>query len=399
MAKKKKQPPGKGARKVRVDFRANRAEPARDHSWTQQYREHGFEETDTDAAEHVTGKGALSRKRTVTEDPDEAKMDALGWQRGRVVAMRGLIAEVDTGAEVYACTIRRVLRTRRIEERHPVATGDLVRFAPDPADERNPNVVPFDYNIRVSPGDFDVDALPTGVVEWVASRGACLTRKSGRRTHTVVANVDQAVVVSSVAEPYCKPHLIDRYLVSAHAGGIAPLVCINKTDLDEDGAILEVVERYAGLGYRVLRTSAVTGRGVDELAEALCGRSSVIVGQSGVGKSSLLNVVQPELGLRVARVSEQTEKGRHTTSTAQLHRLLVGGYVVDTPGVKSFELAEVPLNELEMYFIDIAAHVADCKYPNCTHIHEDNCAVKRAVDDARIHPARYESYVKMFMGE
>ena len=125
----------------------------------------------------------------------------------------------------------------------------------------------------------------------------------------------------------------------------------------------------------------------------------MIVGQSGVGKSSLLNVVQPELGLRVARVSEQTEKGRHTTSTAQLHRLLVGGYVVDTPGVKSFELAEVPLNELEMYFIDIAAHVADCKYPNCTHIHEDNCAVKQAVDDGRIHPARYESYVKMFMGE
>jgi ribosome biogenesis GTPase len=313
--------------------------------------------------------------------------------------MRGLIAEVDTGAEVYACTIRRVLRTRRIEERHPVATGDLVRFDPDPVDERNPNVVPFDYNIQVSPDDFDVDALPTGVVEWVAPRGACLTRKSGRRTHTVVANVDQAIIVSSVAEPYCKPHLIDRYLVSAHAGGITPLVCVNKMDLDEDGAITEVAERYVGLGYRVLRTSAVTRKGVDELAEALRKRSSVIVGQSGVGKSSLLNAVQPELGLRVARVSEQTEKGRHTTSTAQLHRLLVGGYVVDTPGVKSFELAEVPLNELEMHFIDVAAHVADCKYPNCTHIHEDHCAVKQAVDDGRIHPARYESYVKMFIGE
>ncbi len=406
MAEKKKKPGGaKGGKKVRVEFRANRSRPARDRSFTRQFQAHGFAESDTDAGENVRGKGAQSRKRTVREIAAPEEAAALGWVQGRVVAMRGIAAEVDADGQVYLCAIRRVLRTRRIEERGAVTTGDIVCFLPDAKAAHRPRA--REDADDVAGGEKAVEQMrreaarehrPTGVIEWVAPRAGCLMRKYGRKKQTLVANVDQALIVSSAAEPYCKPHLIDRYLVSSHDGGITPVICFNKIDLD-DGGIGEIEERYARIGYRTIRTSAASGEGIAELRELLRGRASVIVGQSGVGKSSLLNAVQPELGLRVARVSEQTEKGRHTTTTAQLLQLEGGGYVVDTPGVKSFELADVPRNELEANFPEIAARVPDCKFPNCTHMHEEPCAVKAAVEAGEIHPTRYESYVKMFMGE
>ena len=301
--------------------------------------------------------------------------------------MRGLIADVRIDNAIVHCTVRRILRTRLIRERHPVTVGDEVRVSLASG--------------KVAPSaERDDSASPSrGVVEWVAPRRGCLTRKYGNRTHTMVANVDQALIISSVAMPYCKPHLIDRYIVAAHAGEIEPFIVFNKMDLDENDTISGIRSRYDDLEYPTLITSAPTGDGIPELREILRDHTSVLVGQSGVGKSTLLNRVQPDLNLKTAEVSEETEKGTHTTTTAVLLSLETGGYVVDTPGVKTLELADVTPHELEMYFVDIERFVADCKFPDCSHTHESDCSVKKAVEDGNIHPERYESYVRLFGGE
>ncbi|MBU0718469.1 MAG: ribosome small subunit-dependent GTPase A, partial [Planctomycetes bacterium] len=174
------------------------------------------------------------------------------------------------------------------------------------------------------------------------------------------------------------------------------VICMNKIDLDKESQAEAVLPRYAQLGYITLLTSVVTGQGVAALRDVLKDKASVIVGQSGVGKSSLLNVVQPGLELKVGDIMEHIGKGRHTTSTASLIRLKVGGYVVDTPGIRTLDLSTVPRNEFEMFFTEFIRHVEGCKFSDCTHTHEDACTVKRAVDTGQIHPDRYESYVRLF---
>lgn len=364
--------PKKG-KKVRVAFRRNRARPPRPKDWTRQAQEAEAHEIDARTSENLAAKGDLSRQRTITvHDHDDVPADL---ERGTVIVMRGLYADVDDGRRILPCTISRVLRTRLIEERHPVTVGDHVGFRVE------------------SSGD---DHAEEGVIEFVSPRRGELRRLSGRRVQTIVANVDQAVIVTSAAKPYPKPHLIDRYIVASLAGGITPIICMNKLDIDEAGRAGDVLNRYVKLGIRILETSAVTGLGIDDLRGILADKSSVIVGQSGVGKSSLLNAVQPELELRIGDINEQLEKGRHTTTTASLIRMACGGYVVDTPGIRSFDLSTVPRNEYEAYFTEFADHIAHCKFPDCTHTHESDCAVKRAVEEGAIHPDRYGSYVRMF---
>ena len=229
----------------------------------------------------------------------------------------------------------------------------------------------------------------------VDPRRGVLRRRARKRVHTIVANVDQAIIVTSAREPTPKPNLIDRYIVAAHAGEITPVICMNKIDLD-DGEAAELLDRYQSLGYTTLRTSASRGDGIDALREALHGKSSVVAGQSGVGKSSLLNAIQPDLGLRTGDVMQQTQKGRHTTTTARLIRLDCGGYVIDTPGIRSFDLTVIPREEFEAHFIEFVDIVADCKFPDCTHTHEDDCALKAAVERGDVHPERYRSYLQMY---
>ncbi|MCP4592902.1 MAG: ribosome small subunit-dependent GTPase A [bacterium] len=373
MARKpgKKLPAKKGTR-VRVDLRHNRNKPAPQKDWTREAREQGIDDVDTESGETVSAKGDLSRKRTVVVRNDA---DDPARFNGTVVTMRGLFADVDDGERVWSCTVRRIVRSRRIAERHAVIVGDKVRFeivADEPGRETE------------------------GVIEEVMPRRSVLERVSGRRRHTIAANVDQVIITTSAAHPRPKTHLIDRYIVATLAGRMVPVVCMNKIDLDTDGRSAALLERYANLGYRTLQTSAVAGSGVDQLGDMLRGTSSVITGQSGVGKSSLLNTIQPGLQLPVGRISEETLHGRHTTTTARLIKLEIGAYVVDTPGIRSFDLAAVPLHEIEMYFDEFVELIPDCKFPDCTHVHEAKCAVKDGVERGLIHPDRYKSYVRLF---
>lgn len=369
--KKKSKSEGK---KVRVPFRRNRQKPARDKDWTQRARQGEGHEFDAPAHENVVAKGNLSRQRTIIVHDQESEHGA-SWRRGVVLSMRGLFAAVDDGERIVTCTVRRVLRTRLITERHPVAVGDRVQFSLEQS------------------GDA---ATQEGVIEAVEPRKGELRRLAGRRVQTIAANVDQAIIVTSAAQPMPKPHFVDRYLVAAHAGDITPVVCMNKMDLDEGDYAAAILEIYAGLGYRTLSASVVTGAGIEELRELLRGKESVIAGQSGVGKSSLLNAVDPELGLKIGAVMESTEKGRHTTTTAELIRLSFGGYVVDTPGIRSLDLSIVPRNEYEVYYIEFAPLVANCRFPDCTHTHEERCAIKDAVERGDIRVERYESYLHLF---
>src|SRR5262249_18162463 len=237
-----------------------------------------------------------------------------------------------------------------------------------------------------------------GMIERVEPRHGVLTRASRRREHVLVANVDQLVIVISLVEPDLKPHLIDRYLAAAQQGGLKPILCLNKADLADPVTLQPLVGAYAQLGVPTLLTSATTGRGIDRLRELLRDRATVFSGQSGVGKSSLLNAVQPGLGLAVKTVSEVTQKGRHTTTYASLIKLNFGGWVVDTPGVRQLALWDVIPEEVEGYFGEFRPFVTLCQFPDCTHTHETGCGVKAAVARRLITDRRYHSYLGMFNG-
>ena len=188
---------------------------------------------------------------------------------------------------------------------------------------------------------FCVSGRQEGVIERIERRHGVLSRAIRGRCHVIVANVDQVLIVGSAAQPVLKPHLIDRMLVTAEKDRIRPIICINKIDLVDPADLQPLVGVYGQMGYEVLLLSATTGFGIERLRRKVLGRQSVFAGQSGVGKSSLLNAIDPGLDLRIATVSEENEKGRHTTTVASLIPLSAGGYVLDTPGIRQFQLWDV----------------------------------------------------------
>jgi ribosome biogenesis GTPase len=272
----------------------------------------------------------------------------------------------------WSCATRRLLKTLATDQRHVVAAGDRVMFRPVGAE---------------------------GIIERIEPRRGILSRTSKGRQHVVVANVDQMLIVASAAEPELKPHLIDRFLVTAEKIRIRPVICVNKVDLVDLGSLQPVLGVYGQMGYEVLQLSAATGLNIQQLRARLRGRESAVAGQSGVGKSSLLNAVEPGLNLKTREVSRETEKGKHTTTTATLIPLECGGYVVDTPGIRQFQLWDVIPEEVAGYFRDIRPLVDLCQFPDCTHTHEEGCAVKDAVADGRLDGRRYESYCHLWGGE
>jgi ribosome biogenesis GTPase len=215
------------------------------------------------------------------------------------------------------------------------------------------------------------------------------------REQVLVANVDQVVFVLAVKNPQPSLRKLDRFLVVAEQHGIPAIICVNKIDLVPPGSAVAMFDLYARLGYAVIYTSAQRGEGVAALRALLAGKLTVFAGSSGVGKSSLLNAVQPDLGLRVRAVSAATGKGMHTTRFAELIPLDGGGYVADTPGIRGLAIYDVEPAEIDGYFREIAPLVADCRFNDCTHRQETGCAVRRAVEEGSISPARYDSYLRL----
>jgi ribosome biogenesis GTPase len=373
--------------KIRAEFRKNRAARPRHSGWTRDFEQHGFEEEDPIQNERISGKGDISRHRTVsgsiaerTDEPGfdvQLDVDEGLCRRGRVLSVHGLISRVRDGSgRIYQCATRRLLKTLSTDQRHVVAAGDRVVFRP-----------------------VEQTGLDEGIIERVEPRSGSLCRTSRGRQHILVTNVDQVLIVTSAAEPRLKPHLIDRLLATAEKARIRPVICINKIDLIDPASLMPLVGVYGQMGYEVLLLSAATGFGVDRFARVLAGRESVVTGQSGVGKSSLLNAVDKDLQLPIAEVSAETQKGRHTTTTARLLPLSVGGYVVDTPGIRQFELWDVIPEEVAGLYRDLRPYVSQCRFPDCTHTHEADCAVKDAVADGRVDERRYESYCHLAAGE
>ena len=235
----------------------------------------------------------------------------------------------------------------------------------------------------------------TATIEEVAERARVLSRQTPGRVEieqVLVANPDQVVIVFACADPDPNFRLLDRILVMAEREEIPAIVCANKIDLVKPRSAYAEFDEYKDLGYPVHYTSALTGRGVSKLKKALKDKISVFAGPSGAGKSSLLNAIQPGLGLRVRDVSEATRKGVHTTVVPELLPLEGGGWVADTPGIRAIALFDTDPEELDAYFPEIAPLVADCQFSDCTHIVEPGCAVIAAVEAGQIHPERYESY-------
>ena len=340
--------------------------PPRQKNLTERYMTGDFDEDRVEQQEQfkARNKTLQSDKMAKTaelraEEQSDADVDTLPI--GQVIQVYSLFSEVEFEGKTYLCVVRRTLT--RLAHTF-VVVGDLVRFR--------------DQTIRDAAGT-DVGtsasstAHPEGVIEQILPRRTLLTRSDsfkGVTAHPIIANAEQVLIVASIRQPYAKWGLIDRMLVAAQAGGLKPVVALNKIDLaapGEDGRppadLVEaeaVLEHYATLGVRVLRTSVAANRGIDELRDLLAGRVTVLAGHSGVGKSSLVRAVQPSLDLRVGEVSKYTDKGRHTTTSARRYPLEgpAGGAVVDTPGVKQFGLWGVTRENLEAFFPDVAAGTA-----------------------------------------
>jgi ribosome biogenesis GTPase / thiamine phosphate phosphatase len=294
---------------------------------------------------------------------------------GIVLRAQGGVYEVETGDGVIEARLRgRLKRDEKTGER--VVAGDRVAVSRQGDD---------------------------WTIESVEERHSVLVRKApgkAPRPKPIVANVDQVMIVFAAARP--EPHLrmLDRFLVLAESSELQPWIVVNKVDLVGEEAATDRFDLYRRIGYPVLLTSAKAALGTDDLRDRLCGSVSVLTGPSGVGKSSLLNAVQPGLGLRVAAISEAVLKGRHTTVTAQLIPLQCGGYVADTPGLRELGLWGIEPDELDYCFPEMREYLGDCRYgSSCTHTHEPGCAVKDAVAAGAIEEARYDSYRRLFAGD
>ena len=376
-------------KKVRVALKKNRQKRTRANDLTRAYESTDQQPRETALSERVRAKGDLSRHRTIVTDVDQdapgkpvdesfgaaaarRTVDTTTCLAGRVVRIHGLLSFVQTDdGRTFPCHVRGLLKSLAIEGRSVITVGDRVWFRPAGA----------------GGGE--------GLIEKVEARQGVITRGYRHRQHIIAANVDTVIIVSAFAEPGLKLSLIDRYLVAAEMGGVRPVIAFNKADLVDVSLFQWVLGLYSQLGYETIVTSAADGRGIDRLRILLAQGVTAVSGQSGVGKSSLLNVIEPGLNLKVREVSDWTQKGKHTTTTAELIRMQAGGYVVDTPGLRQFELWGVVAGELEGYFIEFRPYIPLCRFPDCSHTHETRCAVKHAVHSGQIHAGRYESYVKL----
>lgn len=367
--------------RIRIEFKkSHQGKTREDADLTRNY--HGeTDDIDTISKERVSGKGDATRHRTVVgESTSEGMKDSLGsvelsinevdTLQGLVLRVHGLDCIVQTlDQQIFRCAVRRILKNMATDQRHVVVAGDRVRFRREGTDQ--------------------------GLILRIEPRAGTLSRTSRKRRHVIVANVDQILIVTSAAQPTIKPNLIDRFLITAEQNQLDACIVINKVDLVDPASLQPLIGSYAQMGYRVMMVSASRGWGIDAVCGLLRNRQSVIVGQSGVGKSSILNFIEPGLNQRVQAVSTENQKGKHTTTTAEVFPLSMGGSIVDTPGIRQFQLYDIVPAEIAGLFRDLRPFASLCRFPDCTHQHESDCKVKDAIADHRLDVRRYESYCQI----
>lgn len=307
------------------------------------------------------------------------------YKRGRVLSISPEIITIAAEHQNYICTLKGALKKERTKQKNLIAVGDFVHF--------------------------EVKSIDSGAITHVEKRTSFLARAdnlSRRKQQLIAVNIDQVFIVMSVVAPKLKPLLIDRYILSALKGNMKPIILINKIDLLSDPPeniqavdiaaekmlLEEFREAYTPLNIPIVELSVTTGENLDKLKALMHNQTSVFSGQSGVGKSSLINATLGS-SLPIGEMVEKTRKGSHTTTTAELIPLQDEGFCVDTPGIKSFGVYDINPEEILLTFPDFVPFASECKFPNCTHIHEPNCAIKEALETKKIHPLRYASYTTL----
>lgn len=297
---------------------------------------------------------------------------------GKVIKSTGSWYEVktDTG-HVYSCRVVGKMRLEGLKLTNPIGVGDIVHF-------------------EVSDEEAD-----EGLIKSVKPRKNYVLRQSPRKKHhlhLIASNIDQAMLVVTIVEPMLKQGFIDRFLVMTEPYDIPVIIVFNKGDLlGEKGMLVfeDMKDLYLGLGYEVMLISAEKGGGLEDVKEKLKGKTTLISGQSGVGKSTLINAVHPTLELKTTELSDYSGKGQHTTTFAEMFELEFGGELIDTPGIKTLSFNHLEAMDVAHNFREIFKFSEDCRFGNCTHINEPGCAVKAAVEEGEIHPWRYANYLQI----
>ena len=292
--------------------------------------------------------------------------------KGRVLRVSGIQCLVEAGSKQWLCEPRGRLKSRSPATNNPIVAGDWV--------------------------EFDATSDDRGVVEEIHPRHSQISRAtSGSRSQEQVlaVNADQCIIVVAVRRPALRQAFIDRAVVMAVKGHMEPVLCFNKIDLDPDGCWRSVGTVYESIGYRVHALSALTGAGFEAFSASLENKVSTLVGQSGVGKSTILNRLKPDLQLPTNPLMRKHDRGRHTTSAVELMQLGSGSYVADTPGIKQLQPWGVDRQSLAAYFVEMAPLVNDCRFRDCTHLTEPDCAILQAVESGRIDSSRYEGFCRL----
>ncbi len=295
-------------------------------------------------------------------------------QKGVVICATGSWYDVlSEDGVTRKCRIRGRMRLKGVRSTNPVVVGDEVLFAEEG-------------------DDFVIEELSPRR-NYIIRRASNLSKES----HIIASNIDRAMLVVTLSSPRTAPEFIDRFLVTCEAYSIPATILLAKIDLAADRR--EEVEAfratYESAGYEVVEISALHGTGLDRVRELVAGRTTLVAGNSGVGKSTLIGALEPTLDVRTGEISQSHHKGRHTTTFSTMYPLTGGGSIIDTPGVKGFGLIDIEDAELCRYFPDMMRHAPECRYYNCTHVHEPDCAVVRAVERGEIAYSRYESYLKI----
>lgn len=296
---------------------------------------------------------------------------------GRVIKSTGSWYDVRNDAgEVVLCRLRGKIRLDGLRTTNPVSVGDLVNYEKERDKE-------------------------TCVIDRILPRTNVIVRKSvnlSKESHIIASNVDQAILVATIAQPRTSTGFIDRFTVTAEAYHIPVIIVFNKCDIydnEQNATAEQLIQVYNSIGYESFVISAKTGQNCDRLKAIMKDKMSMFSGHSGVGKSALVNRLDPNLNIRVGEISEVHEKGKHTTTFAQMYELGFGGYIIDTPGIKEFALFDMEKETLAQRFPEMRARMHECHFNNCTHLHEPHCAIKNAVEQGTIADWRYENYCNM----